>query len=159
MIYEGKKAYGPYTRKDERQIVVLKTLGKLNDHTTVSYPKYIVECALGRYLNPSETVDHIDGNFLNNDLRNLRIVDKSIHCRSHVLIRVGLTHVCPVCGSEYVISSDIRKTCGSKHCAGYYVHLPKSVRLKHEEAIQLKQYKSVRCKSSPTNIDLFLSLF
>ena len=29
---------------------------------TISYPKYIMECYLKRYLNEEETVDHIDGN-------------------------------------------------------------------------------------------------
>lgn len=144
MVYEGKKVYGPYTRKDRRQIVILKTPGNTEDRVTVSYPKYLVECALDRYLDSFETIDHIDGNFLNNDLKNLRIVNKSEHCRSHVLIRIGVSHTCPVCGKSYVIKYDIRKTCGSKHCAGYYTHLPESVKLQHEKDIQVRQYISTR---------------
>ena len=45
-MYDDKKVYGPYTRKDGRQIVILKTPGSIKDHQTISYPKYIVECAL-----------------------------------------------------------------------------------------------------------------
>lgn len=142
-MYENKKVYGPYTRKDGRQIVILKTPGKY-DHKTVSYPKYLVECALNRYLSEDETIDHIDGNFLNNDLKNLRVVNKSEHCRSHVLVRMKDIHICPVCGSEYTVKYESRKTCGSKHCAGYYIHLPELVRLKHEKDIKVRRYKSIR---------------
>jgi hypothetical protein len=79
--YFGYKIYGPYTRKDGRQhIIAYKS--KL-DKMTVSYPKYIVEVVIGRYLNPDENVHHIDGNFINNSLDNLQIVDKAEHVRAH----------------------------------------------------------------------------
>ena len=38
---------------------------------TLSYPKYLIEVHLDRYLEKEETVDHIDGNFLNNVISNL----------------------------------------------------------------------------------------
>ena len=38
-MYENKKVYGPYTRKDGRQVVILKTPGSNKDHQTISYPK------------------------------------------------------------------------------------------------------------------------
>ena len=122
-MYEGKKVYGPYTRKDGRQIVILKTPGSNEDHQTVSYPKYIVECALGRYLDNHETVDHIDGNFLNNDLSNLRVVKRSDHARSHCKKKVSLTLICLVCGTTFNTTESNRLTCGSKTCVGKCAHI------------------------------------
>lgn len=48
MIYCGYKVYGPYKWKDGRWRVILKNLKQ--KQKTVSYPKYIVELHLGRYL-------------------------------------------------------------------------------------------------------------
>ena len=75
-----KKVHGPYTRKDNRQhvVIVYSDLSK----RTVSYPKYLIEQKLGRELNPKlETIDHIDGNPLNNDLSNLQVISLAEHAR------------------------------------------------------------------------------
>lgn len=71
LVYEDYKCYGPYTRSDGRQHVVLvhhNDEGSIDNRITCSYPKYIVERHLGRKLKSSETIDHIDGNFSNNNL-------------------------------------------------------------------------------------------
>ena len=69
------KMYGPYTRKDGRQHIVLYDFEK-NIRKTVSYPKYLLEQKLGRELLPNETCDHIDGDHTNNDLDNLQILTR-----------------------------------------------------------------------------------
>jgi len=46
------KVYGPYTRKDGRQHVILYENGT---RKTVSYPKYLLETKLGRPLDSNET--------------------------------------------------------------------------------------------------------
>jgi len=123
-MYDGKKVYGPYTRKqDGRQIVILKTPGSVYDTQTVSYPKYLVETYLNRYLEPNETVDHIDGDFHNNSLNNLRVVSREEHCRSHAKQKeIHIKH-CIVCGKEFSTNNNYRKTCGSKSCGGKSAHL------------------------------------
>lgn len=121
-MYDGMKCYGPYTRKDGRQIVILKTPG-VSDNRTVSYPKYIVECYLGRYLKEDETVDHIDGNFLNNNIDNLRVIPRSDHVKSHQSEKVDQIRVCPICGCEFVTREYWRKTCGNKRCTGLSAHV------------------------------------
>ena len=71
MVYSDVvKVYGPYKAKDSRLRVVLAF--KDGSKKTVSYPKYIMEIHLGRYLTIDETVDHIDCDPLNNDLTNTR---------------------------------------------------------------------------------------
>jgi hypothetical protein len=68
------KIYGPYTRKDGRQhIVIVKDDGT---KTSKSYPKYLMEIKLGRELQHDETVDHIDNNFTNDDLNNLQVLSR-----------------------------------------------------------------------------------
>ncbi len=90
------KVYGPYTRKDGRQHVILYRDGK---RTTVSYPKYLLEIKIGRKLKPNETCDHIDGNPLNNSLSNLQVLSRADNIRKHAALKpleFG-TFTCPVC--------------------------------------------------------------
>lgn len=142
-VYEGKKVYGPYTRKDGRQVVILKTPGSSKDHKTVSYPKYLVEKALDIYLHPDDTIDHIDGNFYNNSFSNLRIVSRSQHCSSHASRRLPQYYTCPICKSTYCVESDkeFRKTCSSPHCVGILTHMPE---LSSSISPDPKQYKTQR---------------
>ena len=54
-----KKIYGPYLRKDGRLVIVLYDGVK---RTAKQASRIIMEVHLGRVLDPSETVDHIDRN-------------------------------------------------------------------------------------------------
>ena len=125
-VYEGYKIYGPYKRSDNRMHCVLikhDDSGSIIDRKTVSYPKLIVEQFLGRYLDPTETVDHIDEDFSNNALSNLRVVPRSEHCRSHTSSKPLLKKKCVICGSEFETYDINKVTCGSKHCAGCCAHI------------------------------------
>ena len=119
-VYDGYKVYGPYYRKDGRQHVILAEvgLGRKGKRITVSYPKFLVEEHIGRKLEPDETVDHIDGNFSNNSLDNLRIVPRKDHCRSHACCRKEIVKVCVICGKEFITHNNKRVTCGSRQCIG-----------------------------------------
>lgn len=124
-VYEGYICYGPYKRDDGRSHVVLikhDNEGAIIERKTVSYPKYLVERFLNRYLTDSETVDHIDGNFNNNDLSNLRVIPRSLHCKSHTSSRKIKIRRCAICGNLFTTDKD-NITCGSKRCNGSCAHV------------------------------------
>ena len=97
------KIYGPYTRKDGRQHVVLYENGK---RKTVSYPKFLLEKKLGRELLPHETCDHIDGDYTNNSLNNLQVLSRGDNIRKHAALRpaeIGI-FTCPTCNCSFTKS-------------------------------------------------------
>jgi endogenous inhibitor of DNA gyrase (YacG/DUF329 family) len=108
------KIYGPYKAKDGRLRVVLVD-GKIK--TTVSYPKFLMEQHLGISLASEQDVHHIDGNFNNNDISNLEIIDHKEHCREHQLkYRENITVHCVYCGKEKTLTPrQQRDRSGSKN--------------------------------------------
>lgn len=67
------KVYGPYTRKDGRQHVIVVDNGR---RQTISYPKWIL-IQNGFVFEDDDTVDHIDGDHTNNNINNLQIISRS----------------------------------------------------------------------------------
>ncbi len=99
-MYKDYKVYGPYTRKDGRQHVCLTTIENgVRVKKTVSYPKYLTEIRTGRYLIGGETIDHLNGDVLDNSDRNLQIVSRE-HNSSKAARRVETCDVlCVWCKS------------------------------------------------------------
>jgi len=127
MVYLDYKVYGPYTAKDGRMRVVLCHPSK--DMKTISYPKFLIERKLGRYLDREETIHHIDGNPRNNDFSNLKILCRHDHAVQDVIRRKEEHFVCPICKRKFTLvgtalkDATFRKVAGpfcSKHCAGVY---------------------------------------
>lgn len=104
MVYLNCKVYGPYIRKnDGRQHVVIIWPDKKRQ--TVSYPKYLTEIRLNRYLNFNETVDHIDGNFNNNYPNNIQILNRKIHSKQDARKLQKQEFICPRCGIKFELES------------------------------------------------------
>ena len=101
-VYENCRLYGPYkSKKDNRlRIQVIFSDGR---RTYMSYPKYLMEVHLGRYLEKDETVHHIDGNPLNNDISNLTVIDRAEHANNDAIRNKNITVVCQYCGKEFTI--------------------------------------------------------
>ena len=122
MVYENvTKIYGPYkSKKDNRLRISLK----FNDghHKTVSYPKYLMEIHLNRYLSEEETVDHIDKNPLNNDITNLRVLLRREHSANDVLRNKDISVHCTYCGKEFTIPGNklSNRNRKDRHQAGYF---------------------------------------
>lgn len=146
MVYDECKVYGPYNRKDGRQHVIVIFPDK--KRKTVSYPKYLIENHLQRYLEQDETVDHIDCDFTNNSLSNLRILKRGEHTRQDVKRYAGQDFKCPECNKSFSLSG--RKLHNAIHnrkkgkagpfcgrsCAGKY---SKKVQTDQSERLKVKQ--------------------
>ena len=122
------KIFGPYKRKDGRQIVIV--VERNGKRRTVSYPKWILELQMGRKLDPNlETVDHIDSNIDNNNLENLRIVPRSEHSADDTRRVRKVKFECAWCDKEFersprLIRDKAKKGKAgpfcSRNCAGKY---------------------------------------
>lgn len=125
-MYENYRIYGPYTAKDGR----LRIVGVDSDNVrhTISYPKYLMELHLGRYLDEKEQVDHIDGNPLNNAITNLQIKTLGEHQALDVWRNKNVLVNCKYCGKPFIIEGGKmhyrnRNQSGyfcSKQCSGKY---------------------------------------
>lgn len=92
------KVYGPYKRKDGRQHVCIVDGKKKR---TVSYPKWLIEQKLGRILDPDlETIDHINGDFTDNRLENIRIIPRPIHASQDTVRVRNIKIKCIWCNKE-----------------------------------------------------------
>lgn len=82
----SNKCAGAYRRGLERKPTKGKSGYKyvwFADGSGMPEHRYIMENALGRKLEPTEHVHHIDGNRENNDISNLMVLTKSEHSRLH----------------------------------------------------------------------------
>lgn len=71
----------------------------------MSYPKYLIEQAIGRKLLPNEQVHHKDGNPLNNELENLEIKLLGNHQSEHnqkYKKYYDTEIVCANCGKRFI---------------------------------------------------------
>ena len=120
-VYENCRLYGPYkSKKDNRlRIQVIFSDGR---RTYMSYPKYLMEVHLGRYLEKDETVHHIDGNPLNNTISNLRVLDRQEHCTNDVIRNKDVKVTCTYCGKEFYIEGSKlhQRNRTDRHQSGYF---------------------------------------
>lgn len=120
-IYNGCKIGEPYqSKRDNRLRIHIQFPDGKN--IVKSYPKYLMEVHLGRFLEEDETVDHIDGNPLNNDLSNLQILDRKTHSSLDVLRNKDILVTCTYCQKEFVIpgSKINNRNRKDRHSSGYF---------------------------------------
>ncbi len=150
------RVFGPYykTVKDgeqKRQFVV--TIAPDGTRRTVSYPKWLVELHIGRQLGIDETVDHWDTNFMNNDMSNLRIVQRDVHSADDTRRVKMIDITCDWCKNHFERSprvlrdkrsKGVRGMFCSKSCAGKYsraLQLGKTKRKKRPPHVKSEYYK------------------
>lgn len=121
MIYENlKELKGPYSQKNGRLQATLVFLD--GTRKTISYPKYLMELHLNRYLLDNKTVDHIDGNFLNNDVSNLQVLDRKEHVILDVIRNQNVEVNCTYCNILFTIQGSKLHTRNRKdrNSSGYF---------------------------------------
>ena len=142
MVYENViKTYGPYLGKDGRYRIILK----FNDETKkgMSYPKYLMEMHLERYLEEDETVDHIDGNPLNNELSNLRVLNRQEHCSNDCIRNNSIIVTCTYCGKTFEIegSKINSRNRRDRHQSGYFCSRRCSGKYGKEIQLHLREHE------------------
>lgn len=132
----------------------------------MSYPKYLMEQHLGRYLDVNEQIDHIDGNPLNNDISNLQILKLGEHQKLDVLRNKDITVNCKYCGKEFTIKGSTlhyrnrsdRPHSGyfcSKTCSGKYgrdIQLGK-VKLTKTDKVLPEKYKVKSAQTEKSDVE------
>lgn len=135
LVSEAGKTFGPYKRPDGRQIVIIQ-----NDdgsRRTVSYPKYLMEQHLGRQLDENlETVDHWDSNVDNNNIDNLRIVERKEHSANDTRRVKNIDLNCAWCDKDFERSPRLLRDNAKKQKAGPFCS--RSCAGKYSRKLQLK---------------------
>ena len=126
VIYPNIKSLSININKTSNRRIIYLNL-KNENNVTKQYAKVLMEIKYGRILNRNETVDHIDRDKLNDDLSNLRILDRSVHS-SQDCLRVKVDScVCPECSTVFTPTVNQRNSVKSKagpfcsrSCSGKY---------------------------------------
>ena len=87
-------------------------------HTSVSYPRILMEEKLGRPLEPNEDVHHIDGDVTNNQLDNLEVVLHGIHQKQHSTKYFDKIFNCDVCGKPFICTGKKQQMYYTDICRG-----------------------------------------
>jgi hypothetical protein len=96
--YEGQRITGPYICKDGRVRIAI-------NGNVMSYPKYLMEIELGRYLDDNEQVHHRDENPLNNDISNLEVLNRVDHGKQHKKHKVDIEVECYLCKRIFILTA------------------------------------------------------
>lgn len=136
-----------YIGKDGRYRIYVR------NNKFMSYPKYLMEQHLGRKIEEPETVHHIDGNFANNNIENLEIINRRDHAKQDAIRRKPVFKNCVWCDKFFKLSiwqvanyNRRKKTAGPfccRKCSGKY---GKAIQLNKQEplerdAIQVEYYR------------------
>lgn len=103
-VYERVKSDFESPRRRAVNIINLNT----NKRIEMSLAKAKMIVKLDRLLNDNETVDHIDRNYLNDNLDNLRIIDNINHSKQDAFNIEIDPLTCPVCNSIFNINNKRR---------------------------------------------------
>lgn len=92
------RAYGPYSNGDRGRLLMVLWDPVDDTYSSISYPRWLMQEALGRPLRADEEVHHLDGDKTNNSLDNLVVLTEAEHKAIHAAEKVWVN--CGNCGAE-----------------------------------------------------------
>jgi HNH endonuclease len=150
-----KKGY-LVTNKEPRRNVILYNSD--SDRTTISYARYLMSVHLGRFLEKSEQVDHINHNKIDDRIDNYQILTLQENRAKEVARKGRLRSLikCPVCEETFSIRKgnsqavDCNKgkvSCCSKICSNTF----KTLNLSEDERLRISQNTLISVYRDHTN--------
>lgn len=98
--FVGYKCYGPYDHSDmsgRKQVVLISPT---DERHTLTVARLVMCTHLGRLLDSSEEVDHIDNDCTNDALENLQLLTKAANVAKSNPVRSAYFE-CPACGIQF----------------------------------------------------------
>lgn len=115
------------TNKEPRRVATLRT--KNGKMTSMSYAKYLYTSYYKIDVNPSDHIDHINGNKMDDRIENLQVISGIYNRQKDHKYREVLLLKCPVCNKEFFFDKRNLSTrpnpCCSRKCGGIKSHWKK----------------------------------
>ena len=130
--------YNVYQNKDGRYRVYDKITKKVS-----SFPRLLYEIITEKQIPPGYDIHNKDGNFENNLISNLEVIQHKEHCKIHAPPKYyDKEMTCPNCGKTFIWTAEQQRTSAredsrakkksknkqgpfcSRHCAGQYTYVP-----------------------------------
>jgi hypothetical protein len=148
---EYDRVYGPYLRKsDGRRILSLSKIGTKGS-TAKQYGRFLLEIKLNRRLSKNETVDHIDGDFTNDNSDNLQLLTRVENSAKSAIRAKDIIGNCKWCKGEFTLSRNQRKCrysgpfC-SRSCSGKYGKMVQESGTTWQRTEHVVEYHSIEDK-------------
>lgn len=104
-MYEDFKVLGPYSQPSGRRFVVLLDIN--GKRKNVNYARFLLSKHLNRELLTSEHVHHINGNYIDDRLENLEVLNIGDHTKTHRPKMLSVI-TCDECGSKRFLEGVFR---------------------------------------------------
>lgn len=111
------------TNPEGRKTVILYNSQK--SRSSVSYARYLLSTWLGKYIDTSLHVDHIDGDKTNDSLLNLQLLTPKENNKKTAKGKTYKEFICPVCSTHFRLEarqSHKITPCCSRQCGGKKSH-------------------------------------
>lgn len=98
-LYTYDRIMGPYYQSSDNRLHV--TVHYKDQKKHLSYPKFLMQEHLGRFLDDDETVHHKDGDYYNNEIDNLEIISRVDHITNDTFRLKEQEFICQVCNKSF----------------------------------------------------------
>ncbi len=97
-MFEGYRVYKVWHKKQKRWYAILYVKGHT---TTMSWARYTMTLHLGKMIDSTLEVDHINGDRSDDRVENLQLLDHAANARKSARPKTLVTLVCPYCKKDF----------------------------------------------------------